>query len=301
MQPLVEPVVEFIAARKRYGQTEALKGVDLTVRAGEVVALLGPNGAGKTTSISLMLGLRRPTAGQVRLFSLAPTDRRARSRCGVMLQESGVAGTLTVRETVDLFRTYYPAPLATERAIAMAGLEAVAERRVIALSGGQRQRLYFALAVCGDPDVLFLDEPTVGMDVESRRSFLQSMQGLGKVGKTIVFTTHYLPEAEELAQRIVVIDRGLVIADATPRDLKARVPAKRVTFTTPHPLPAGALSGLVSASMEVSDRRVRLLTNDPEGLLRELFRRGVEISDLEVVGADLEEAFLTLTRPPAGP
>jgi ABC-2 type transport system ATP-binding protein len=301
MQPLVEPVVEFIAARKRYGQIEALKGVDLTVRAGEVVALLGPNGAGKTTSISLMLGLRRPTSGQVRLFGLAPTDRRARSRCGVMLQESGVAGTLTVRETVELFRTYYPAPLATERAIAMAGLETTAESRVAALSGGQRQRLYFALAVCGDPDVLFLDEPTVGMDVESRRSFLQSMQGLGKVGKTIVFTTHYLPEAEELAQRIVVIDRGLVIADATPRDLKARVPAKRVTFTAPHPLPTGALAGLAGVSMEVSDRRVRLLTNDPEVLLRELFRRGVEISDLEVVGADLEEAFLTLTRPPAGP
>ena len=190
MPPLVEPVVEFIGARKRYGQTEALKGVDLTVSAGEVVALLGPNGAGKTTSISLMLGLRRPTSGQVRLFGLAPTDRRARSRCGVMLQESGVAGTLTVRETVDLFRTYYPAPLATERAIAMAGLEAAAERRITALSGGQRQRLYFALAVCGDPHVLFLDEPTVGMDVESRRSFLQSMQILAKAGKTIVFTTH---------------------------------------------------------------------------------------------------------------
>src|SRR5207253_3915979 len=171
-------VVELDSVRKDYGSVAALKGVDLTIHRGEVVAILGPNGAGKTTSISLMLGLRRPTAGQVRLFGLAPTDRRARSRCGVMLQESGVAGTLTVRETVDLFRTYYPAPLAAERAIAMAGLEAVAERRVAALSGGQRQRLYFALAVCGDPRVLFLDEPTVGMDVESRRAFLQSMQVL---------------------------------------------------------------------------------------------------------------------------
>src|SRR3989454_4106460 len=263
MQPFVEPVVEFITARKQYGEIEALKGIDLMVGAGWAMALLGPNGGGKTTSISLMLGRRRPTAGQVRLFGLAPTDRRARSRCGVMLQESGVAGTLTVRETVDLFRTYYPAPLAAERAIAMAGLEAVAERRVAALSGGQRQRLYFALAVCGDPRVLFLDEPTVGMDVESRRAFLQSMQVLAQAGKTIVFTTHYLPEAEELAQRIVVIDRGLVIADTSPRELKARVASKRISFSVATPLGDAALAGLPVMSVQCSGQHIRLLSNTP--------------------------------------
>src|SRR2546425_4258072 len=155
MNPPDEPIVEFIGARKRYGETEALKGIDLTVRAGEVLALLGPNGAGKTTSISLMPGLRRPTAGQVRLFGLAPTDRRARSRCGVMLQESGVAGTLTVRETVDLFRTYYPAPLAAARAIAMAGFEAGGARRGAPPSCGPRPRLFFSPPPCRGPPLAF--------------------------------------------------------------------------------------------------------------------------------------------------
>ena len=146
------PVVELIAARKRYGAIEALQGVDLCIRPGEVVALLGPNGAGKTTTISLMLGLRRPTSGRALLFGLTPTDRRARSRAGVMLQESGVMGVLTVRETVRLFRSYYPQPLPLGETLALAGLEEVADQRVMRLSGGQRQRLYFALAICGDPE-----------------------------------------------------------------------------------------------------------------------------------------------------
>ena len=154
------PVVELRAARKRYGAVEALRGVDLTIEHGEVVALLGPNGAGKTTAVSLMLGLRRPTSGHARLFGLDPTDRRARSRCGVVLQESGVTGVLTLREMVDLVRSYYPAPLPADEAFALAGLQGLGAMRVGALSGGQRQRLFFALAVCGDPDALFLDEPT---------------------------------------------------------------------------------------------------------------------------------------------
>src|SRR5262245_52883901 len=154
MRPPVSPVVELSAVRKQYGSVEALGGVDLTISRGEVVAVLGPNGAGKTT-ISLVVGLRRPTAGHVRLFGLSPTDRRARSRCGVVLQESGMGGVLTVRETVDLFRAYYPSPLPADEAMARAGLEDKAAARVATLSGGQRQRLYFALAICGDPDALF--------------------------------------------------------------------------------------------------------------------------------------------------
>ncbi|HKZ05751.1 MAG TPA: ABC transporter ATP-binding protein [Methylomirabilota bacterium] len=290
------PVVEMNAVTKRYGTVEAVRGISLRIAPGEIVAMLGPNGAGKTTSVGLMLGLRTPTSGTVRLFGLPPTDRRARSRAGVMLQESGTTSVLTPREIVRLFGTYYPAPMPTERALALAGLTDKADARIGTLSGGQRQRLYLALAVCGDPDVLFLDEPTVGMDVEARRAFVTSIQTLAAAGKTVLFTTHYLREAEELARRIVVIDRGVVIADAAPRELMGRVAAKRVAFTVVGALPAGVFAGLPVAALASANGHVRFLTGEPESVLRALFARGVELRDLEVVGADLEEAFLSLTR-----
>jgi ABC-2 type transport system ATP-binding protein len=292
----MSPAVELIEVSKRYGQVEAVRSVSLAIQPGEIVAMLGPNGAGKTTSISLMLGLRKPTGGQIRLFGLPPTDRRARSRAGVMLQESGTTGVLTVRELVTLFGTYYPSPLPPDRAITMAGLADKADARVVTLSGGQRQRLYFALAICGDPEILFLDEPTVGMDIEARRAFVASIKHLADAGKTIVFTTHYLREAEELARRIVVVDRGLIIADATPRELMSKVAAKRVSFSVARAPAADAFGGLAVTGLEASDGRVRFLTNEPEAVLRALFERGVEMRDLEVAGADLEEAFLSLTR-----
>jgi ABC-2 type transport system ATP-binding protein len=291
----METVVELLAAHKRYGSVDALKGVDVAIQEGELVAMLGPNGAGKTTAVNLMLGLRKPTAGTARLFGLDPSDRRARSRCGVMLQESGVPDTLTVRELVELFGSYYPRPMPPARAIALAGLDEQAGQQAGKLSGGQRQRLYFALAVCGDPHVIFFDEPTVGMDVESRRAFLASIREFGREGKTIVLTTHYLEEADQLAERVIVIDRGVVIADASPEVIKSRVVGKRVSFTCPRALSDADLLGLPYSRLELDGRRVHMLSNQPEELLRELFRRGVEIGDLEVVGAGLEEAFLALT------
>ena len=211
------PAAQLVDATKKYGAVEAVKGITLDIELGEVVAMLGPNGAGKTTSISLMLGLRKPTSGTARLFGMAPTDRRARSRTGVMLQESGVPQVLKVSEMIDLFRSYYPSPMPTARVIELAGLEEKAQSQNKDLSGGQRQRLYFALAICGDPDLIFLDEPTVGLDVESRRSFIQSIKGFIASGKTIVLTTHNLEEADELARRVVVIDHGKIIADASQR------------------------------------------------------------------------------------
>jgi ABC-2 type transport system ATP-binding protein len=290
-----EPAVELSHASKRYGAVQALDDVSFTIEAGEVVAMLGPNGAGKTTSISLMLGLRNPTSGSARLFGLDPKDLKARSRVGVMLQESGVPGMLRVSEMVDLFRAYYPNPLPTSDAIAMAGLEEKARSLVKDLSGGQHQRLYLALAVCGNPDALFLDEPTVGMDVEGRRRFLDEIGELAARGRTIVLTTHYLEEADQLARRIIVIDRGKVIADSTPAEIKSRVAGKRITFSTPDP-DGEKLDGLPLTDRQIEDHRVRLLTNQPEAVLRELFRRGVEMHDLQVAGADLEEAFVAMTR-----
>src|SRR5262252_4368118 len=287
--------VELIDAHKRYGSVEAVKGVNVAVHPGEMVAMLGPNGAGKTTSINLMLGMRKPTAGRARLFGLDPDDRRARSRCGVMLQESGVPDTLTVRELVELFSSYYPHPMPPDRAIGLAGLDQQAKRQAGKLSGGQRQRLYFALAVCGDPEVIFFDEPTVGMDVESRRAFLDTIREFGREGKTILLTTHYLEEADQLAERVIVIDRGMVIADATPAEIKSSVVGKRVSFTSPLLLSEVDLAGLPYSRLDIDRERVRFFSNDPEAVLRDLFRRGVEIHDLEVVGADLEEAFLALT------
>jgi ABC-2 type transport system ATP-binding protein len=298
----MNPAVELIEAHKSYGSVQALKGVSIAIPQGELTAMLGPNGAGKTTAISLMLGLRKPTSGRALLFGMDPTERRARSRCGVMLQESGVNGALHVRELVDLFRAYYPHPMPAERAIALAGLQEQASVGASKLSGGQRQRLYYALAVCGDPDVLFLDEPTVGMDVESRRAFLDGIKEFAAEGKTIVLTTHYLEEADELAQRIVVVDRGVVIADASPAEIKAKVAGKRVTFDTDEALGEDDFRGMPVNHLELRGGHVRLLSNQPEPVLGALFRRGASIRNLEVVGADLEEAFLALTshRAPAG-
>jgi ABC-2 type transport system ATP-binding protein len=286
--------VELAGVRKDFGSVRALDGVDLRIERGEAVAILGPNGAGKTTAISLMLGMRAPTLGRVRFAGMDPASRRARSLRGAMLQDSGVPATLTVRELVDLFRSYYPVPMPTEDALSLAGLTAEARKRAGALSGGQRQRLYFALAVCGNPPVLFLDEPTVAMDVSSRIAFLDTIAAYAAAGRTVVLTTHFMEEADQVARRIVVIDRGRIIADATPAAIKSRAAGRRVRFRTPEP-DHGLLDGLPLRALSVQADEVRFLTDTPEPVLAELFRRGADIHDLEVRGADLEDAFLALT------
>ncbi len=289
------PVVEMTAVRKSYAAVEALRGVDLRIDAGEVVAVLGPNGAGKTTAISLLLGLRAPSAGTVRLFGRPPDDRVARTKRGAMLQESGVPMNLTVSELVDMFRTFYPDPLPREEVIGLAGLADKARSQAGTLSGGQRQRLYFALAACGDPEALFLDEPTVGMDVASRHAFLESIAEYGRRGRTIILTTHLMDEADELVDRIVVIAKGRIIADDTPARIKSRVAGKRVRFRTPIPLEPQSLATLPLTALSISDGGVTFLSATPEVVLADLFRQGVAMEELEVGGADLEEAFLALT------
>jgi len=289
-------VVEMRGVEKRYGDVRALAGVDLAVASGEVVGFLGPNGAGKTTSIRVMLGLTRPTAGEARLFGGSPDRREARGRVGVMLQESGVPSSLRVREVVELFARYYPFALPTDEVLARAGLEPRARALVSTLSGGERQRLYFALAVVGDPDLLFLDEPTVALDVEARRAFWQQVVGFAELGKTVLFTTHHLSEADAVARRLVVIDKGRIIAEGTPSEVKRRVADRTVRFRAD--LPAADLAGRPAVQrVEVEPGGLMAIyTSEPERLLRELFAQGIEMRDLTVTDADLEAAFVALTR-----
>jgi len=285
-------VVQTSGATKSYGATLALADVSLTIRQGEVVALLGPNGAGKTTFVSLILGLRKPSSGSVKLFGLNPRDRHARTRTGVMLQESGVPDFLRVRELIDLFRTFYPRPLDRDAIARMAGIEDKIDAMIVTLSGGQRQRLYFALAMCGNPDALLLDEPTVGMDVTARRGFWSVVRDLARSGRTVLLTTHYLEEADAIASRIVVIDKGRIVADASPDALKSRVENKRVSFDAPG---VPQLDGLPVHRVVKSGTRTTFLTSQPESVLRALFAAGAEMRNLEVVGATLEEAVMDLT------
>jgi ABC-2 type transport system ATP-binding protein len=288
-------VIEARGIARRYGDVEALTGIDLLVEPGEVVGILGPNGAGKSTAIGVALGLRRPTRGSVRLFGLRPDDRAARGRVGVMLQESGVPASLRVEEVVRLFQSYYPATLPTGELLERAGLQEKRRALVGDLSGGQRQRLYFALALAGDPDLLFLDEPTVGMDVEARLAFWEQVRGLAALGKTVLFTTHYLEEADALATRIVVISRGRIVAEGTPAEVKRLVPNALVRMRTD--LGAALARGLPGALTAAEEEGQLVVTaSDPAAFLRAVLRADWRVEDLTVEGADLEAAFRVLTK-----
>lgn len=288
-------VIDVHAITKRYGAVEALRGIDLDVQQGEIVGFLGPNGAGKTTAISVMLGLRKPTGGTVRLWGLAPDDRRARQRVGVMLQESGVPGSMRVQEIVRLFQSYYPFTLPTGEILRRADLLDKRRALIWELSGGQKQRLYFALALAGDPDLLFLDEPTVGMDVETRMSFWEQVRGFAAAGKTILFSTHYLEEADALADRIVVIDKGRIVAQGTPREIKALTADTIVRLRTN--LPPSVAQEYPGVRYVTQERGEMIIaTTTPETFLRAVFLADWQVADLSVQPADLEAAFLSLTE-----
>lgn len=279
----------------RYGDVVALDGLDLDIRSGEVLAVLGPNGAGKTTAISLLLGSLRTQEGSVKVFDQEPGASSVRMRRGAMLQVSGVADTITVSEHLHHFASYYPNPLPISRLLAMADLEEIRDRRFSRLSGGQKQRLMFALALVGDPELVFLDEPTTGLDVEIRRSLWNEIRELKSAGRTAVLTTHYLEEADALADRIVVINQGQVIAQGTPIEIKSRAANRRLRCTTSLDLEMiSRLPGVVDATMD--GQQVEIFTANPEKLLRRLFELDPDLSDLEVTSAGLEEAFLTLVR-----
>ncbi len=279
-------IAELKGVTKRYGPVLALRDVDLQIRSGELLALLGPNGAGKTTAVKLLLGLIKPTGGSVHL--------PARERVGAMLQVAKVPETIKVREHIHLFSSYYPSPLPMNDVLAAAGLKGIENRQFGELSGGQRQRVLFALAICGKPDLLFLDEPTVGLDIEARRVFWDYIRSFVAGGGSILLTTHYLEEADALADRIVVINRGRMIAEGTPAELKARGTAKKIRCNSR--LDAAALreiDGVSSITQE--NHRFEILTAYPEAVLRDLLIRDTSVSELEVSSSSLEEAFLAIT------
>ncbi len=280
---------------KFYGPVQALKDFNLEVRAGELTAVLGPNGAGKTTAIKLLLGLARPTIGRVSVFGGDPAMTETHIRVGAMLQVGRVPETLRVREHVDLFSSYYPQPLPLAETLAIAGIENLRDRKFGDLSGGQKQRVLFALAICGNPDLLFLDEPTVGLDVEARHLLWEEIRQLLGRGKTVVLTTHYLEEADALADRIVVINKGCLMAEETPSEIKARTARKKIRCHTR--LSEALVRGLPGVADVREDRGAMVIhTSQPEDVLRELFRLDLQVSGLEVIGAGLEEAFLALTQ-----
>jgi len=288
-------VAQMRGANKNFGEVRALVNFDFNVRAGTLTALLGPNGAGKTTAIKLLLGLARPTTGQVSVFGADPAESATRTRVGAMLQVGRVPETLRVREHIDLFSSYYPNPLPMTEVLSIAGLEDLRNRRFGDLSGGQKQRVLFALAICGNPDLLFLDEPTVGLDVEARHLLWQEIRNLLGRGKTVVLTTHYLEEADALADRVAVINKGSIIAEGTPAEIKSRTAGKKIRCVTQLSLDViRKIKGVIDVK---TDRETTVIqANDPESVLRGLLSLDLEVSGIEVTSAGLEDAFLAVTR-----
>ncbi|MDQ6777832.1 MAG: ABC transporter ATP-binding protein [Actinomycetota bacterium] len=298
-----EAVIEVSGLHKRYGNREAVRGIDLEVVRGEIFAFLGPNGAGKTTTVEILEGFRRPNAGGVRVLGEDPAraGRAWRERIGIVLQESAPEAGLTVRECLELYAGYYRAPRPIEETLDLAGLTEFAGQRAASLSGGQRRRLDVALALIGDPKLIFLDEPTTGFDPSARRAAWAVIDGLRRLGKTVFLTTHYMEEAERLADRIAVVVAGRIIAQGTPRTLGGRdTSAARITFS----LPAGTAAAadlppmLAERAEPQGDGRVAL---DSTGVAADLYalsgwalERGLELADLEVRRATLEDVYLAL-------
>ena len=301
MSPTVHdrPLAQLRGSRKRYGATQALDGVDLSLQRGEVLALLGANGAGKSTAIALLLGLQAADEGSAELFGRPPGDMAVRRRMGVMLQSAGIPESSRVCELLDLTRSYYPSPRSVADCIALAGLEGLMGRRYGRLSGGQQRRVQFALAICGNPEVLFLDEPTTGLDIDARQRMWATIRQLVADGVGILLTTHYLEEAEALAQRVVVLNSGKVVAAGRMYDIRALVSQRRIRCLSA--LDAARIASWPGVRSAVrggdgNPARIEVLTDVAEPVVRRLLAEDAALCELEVQRAGLADAFLELTR-----
>jgi ABC-2 type transport system ATP-binding protein len=295
------PLATLRGVRRRYGAVVALDGVDLDLRPGEVLALLGANGAGKSTAVGLMLGLGTPDAGEARLFGQPAGALAARRRTGVMLQSAGLPENARADELLALTRSYYPAPRGTDECVALAGLDGLLDRRYGRLSGGQQRRVQFALALCGRPQALFLDEPTTGLDIEARQGLWAAIRALVAEGTGVLLTTHYLEEAEALADRVVVLDRGRVAAAGRLAEVRALVSQRRIGgFSALDVAQVATWPGVRSAVRGANGdpARIEIVADDAEAvaIVRRLLAEDAALSDLEVRRAGLADAFLEITR-----
>jgi ABC-2 type transport system ATP-binding protein len=289
-----QPIATLANVTKRYGPTTALDGLSLALRPGEIVALLGPNGAGKSTAVRLLLGLISATSGVAQVFGSDPRNPETRSRIGAMLQVARLPETLRVREHLDLFRSYYARPLPVPEIIRIAQLDGIENRFFGQLSGGQKQRVLFGLALCGDPDLIMLDEPTVGMDIEARRGLWQQIRSLADRGKTVLLTTHYLEEADALAHRIIVINKGKIVSEGTPSEIKSRSAGRKISCRTD--LDVEYLRTLPSVtSVERNRDAVVVTAGEAESVVRAMLLHDTALSNLEIASPALEDAFLALT------
>lgn len=281
--------------RSANGPVRAVRGIDVSIGRGETVALLGPNGAGKSTTIDMLLGLAEPDEGRVSVFGMNPAAAIDAGAVGAMLQTGALIRDLSVRELIVMMAALYPAPMAIDEVLELAGLEQIAEQRTNKLSGGETQRVRAAVALVSDPDLLVLDEPTVAMDVEGRHAFWSTMRAFAARGKTIVFATHYLDEADAYADRAVLMARGRIVADGPTTEIKAMVGARTIRATLPgvNLAALGALPGVVNADRHGD--AVILSCNDSDAAVRALLDEHPAACDLEISGAGLEQAFLQLT------
>ena len=276
---------------------KAVDDVSFSIRKGEVVAILGPNGAGKTTTMLMMLGLLSPSAGKAKLFGRDAKEKGIREKIGVMLQEVSLMDGLKAKEIIRLFQSYYPNPLPMEQLIGLTGLtQEDLKTRTEKLSGGQKRRVGFALALTGNPDLLFFDEPTVGMDVSARKVFWETVKELSTKGKTIIFSTHYLQEADDVADRIILFKNGSVIADGTPRDIKGRLTKQAVSFVAPDEVPIEVFLQLPFVSdVHEKEGRTYVITEDTDAVLSIIFEEKLYVKDIQIEKGRLEEAFEQLT------
>ena len=289
------PVVSFENVRKTYGKVRAVDGLTMELRPGETVAFLGPNGAGKSTSLDMLLDLRKPTSGRIAMFGSDPYHAIKEGRVGAMLQSGGLMPEVTVRELVTLVTGFHPKPEPVEQTLRRAGIEKFADQRVDKLSGGQTQRVRFALAIVGDSDLIVLDEPTTAMDVETRRTFWDNMKVEVAEGKTLLFATHYLEEADQAADRILVINRGRLLADGTPAEIKSRAGAKRISFHLDQ-IDEPFLLGLPAlVNVEIRHDQVQIQSSDSDRTLYAVLDAGYRPRDLEVSSLGLEQAFRAIT------